>query len=145
MWSRCWLAFPVFLLAAADLAAVADRPDKKKKTTPAQDELKKMEGSWTYVGSNANRVTIRRGTYTVNDPQGKVVLSAVMNLDPSKNPRWLTMRYTEGFYKGRTLLGIYELKGDTLRVSIDTTGKARPGAFPSGVYTSTLKRQKKTR
>jgi hypothetical protein len=51
------------------------------------------------------------------------------------------MRYSAGFYKGQTLMGIYELKGDTLRIYIDISGKVRPQAFPAAGFT-TLNRQK---
>ena len=55
-----------------------------------------LEGSWSYVGGNPNHVTIRAGTYTVTDPQGRVVLSAAMQdfideVKPSDDGDWLTL------------------------------------------------------
>jgi uncharacterized protein (TIGR03067 family) len=68
-----------------------------------------------------------------------VVVAAVMTLDPSKKPRWLTMRYTGGANKGKTYLGIYDLSGDTLRLCIISDGKTRPKEFSAAAGTkSTL-------
>ena len=36
---------------------------------------------------------------------------------------------TDGPNKGKTILGIYELKEDTLRICYDLTGKGRPTEF----------------
>jgi uncharacterized protein (TIGR03067 family) len=144
MRSRWITAFVVACGLAADLAAVPDRPVKKTRRDPVKEELARLEGSWTYVGGNVNRVTIRGGVYTVTTPQGQIALSANMHLDPTKEPKWLNMEYSAGFYKGQTLMGIYELKGDNLRLYMDTSGKVRPTAFPQGRGT-TLVRQKKAK
>ena len=52
-------------------------------------------------------------------------------LDPAKTPKRIDVRSAEGPFKGKTLPGIYELKGDTLRLCLDGDGKAdkRPAAF----------------
>ncbi len=52
-------------------------------------------------------------------------------LDPTKTPKRIDIRSAEGPFKGKTLPGIYELKGDTLRLCLDGDGKAdkRPTAF----------------
>jgi uncharacterized protein (TIGR03067 family) len=128
MWRRALAVVAVGLLFTPQLAAVADRPDKKKKADPVQEELKRLEGTWTFQ-KGSNRITIRGGTYTATDPKGKVVLAAVMTIDPSKRPKWLTMRYTAGSFKGKTLFGVYELNGDTLRVYIPVSGP-RPTEHP---------------
>jgi len=52
-------------------------------------------------------------------------------LDATKSPKRIDVRSAEGPFKGKTLPGIYELKGDTLRLCLDGDGKAdkRPTAF----------------
>ena len=52
-------------------------------------------------------------------------------LDPTKTPKRIDVRSAAGPFKGKTLPGIYELKGDTLRLCLEGDGKAdrRPAAF----------------
>ena len=49
--------------------------------------------------------------------------------NPSAKPKTLDIMGTEGPNKGKTILAIYERKGDTLRVCYDLSGKARPAEF----------------
>lgn len=55
-------------------------------------------------------------------------------------------QYTEGPSKGKTVLGIYELNGDTLKLAWDSPGKDRPKDFKTKAGTDlvvrTYKRQK---
>lgn len=52
-------------------------------------------------------------------------------LDPAKTPKRIDIRSVAGPFKGKTLPGIYELKGDTLVLCLDGDGKAdkRPTKF----------------
>lgn len=54
-------------------------------------------------------------------------------------------QYTEGPNKGKTILGIYELNGDTLKLAWDSPGKDRPTEFTTKAGTDlvvrTYKRQ----
>lgn len=45
------------------------------------------------------------------------------------DPKTLDITGTDGPNKGRTILAIYERKGDTLKVCYDLTGKNRPAEF----------------
>jgi uncharacterized protein (TIGR03067 family) len=145
------LSLVLILLAAADLAAVVNVERKKTRTPnldPVQSDLQQFEGKWDYVVSRGDlAVTIRGGTYTSADSQGNVRLSAVMKIDPTKNPKWLDMVYTAGPLKGQTLLALYELKGDTLTLCIQMNGKDRPAAFraENNQDLCVLKRHKKAR
>ena len=66
--------------------------------------------------------------------------------DASAKPKTLDLTGTNGPNKGRTLLAIYELDGDTMKVCYDMTGKNRPKEFksPPGSQTllATYKREK---
>jgi uncharacterized protein (TIGR03067 family) len=133
------LALLVITLAPTSLPAVADRPAKTKKTDPAREELKRLEGTWVLkMGPRGprgsyRRATIRDGTWRVTDRQGKLRVAAVMTVDPTKNPKWVTLRFTFGPSRGQTLPGIYELKGDTLHFYVPGSG-VRPKAFPATGY-----------
>ena len=54
-----------------------------------------------------------------------------VKLDPSAKPKAMDITGTEGPNKGKTILAIYELKDDTLRICYDLTGKGRPAEFMS--------------
>ena len=49
--------------------------------------------------------------------------------DPSKSPKTMDIKGTKGPNEGKTILAIYELKGDELRVCYDLSGKSRPTEF----------------
>jgi len=67
-------------------------------------------------------LAIRNGTYEVPGDVGKIELSET-------DPRAMDVISTDGANKGKTLLAIYELDGDMLRICYDLTGKERPKDF----------------
>ena len=60
---------------------------------------------------------------------GEKVDNGTVKLNPSVKPKALDITGTEGPNKGKTILAIYERKGDTLRVCYDLSGKRRPVEF----------------
>jgi uncharacterized protein (TIGR03067 family) len=68
-----------------------------------------------------------------------------LKFDTAAMPMAMDIVGTDGPNKGRTILAIYELDGDTLRICYDLTGKARPTKFesPAGtqLFLVTYKRQ----
>jgi uncharacterized protein (TIGR03067 family) len=56
---------------------------------------------------------------------------ATFKIDPKARPKTLDVTYTGGRFKGDTVLAIYEIDGDTLKVCYATTedGKPRPTEF----------------
>ena len=56
-------------------------------------------------------------------------------LDPAKSPKAIDITGTKGPNKGKTLLAIYELKGDELKVCYDLSGKSRPTEFATKAKT----------
>jgi uncharacterized protein (TIGR03067 family) len=71
------------------------------------------------------KVTISGQQFTTTK-SGKVVEEATMTTDPSKQPKTIDLAFTQGEAKGQTLLGIYEITGDTLRIGLSGPGKDRP-------------------
>jgi uncharacterized protein (TIGR03067 family) len=67
-----------------------------------------------------------------------VVEAATQKLDPSKSPKTLDAKVTDGPNKGAVILGIYEISGDTLKVCFDPEGKKRPTEFKSESGSQTL-------
>src|SRR5262249_16182350 len=60
---------------------------------------------------------------------GMVLFKAKFTIDPSKKPKTIDYTMTAGVTKGKTQLGIYELKGDTVKFCLAAPGKDRPTDF----------------
>src|SRR5207253_547048 len=94
---------------------------------------KALEGKWKVVSVTKNGTAdavwtdaIREHTgdkYTMAKEGGKSV-SGSMKIDTAKMT--IDTMPNEGTYKGKTLLGIYELDGDTLKICFAEPGKDRP-------------------
>jgi uncharacterized protein (TIGR03067 family) len=128
----------VLLVLAAGLLVAAD-----KKEDAATKELKKLAGTWqadSYAlnGQKAPPDDLKKiklamtadGKATVLS-DGKAILKLTVKLDPTQQPKTIDLTFTEGDLKGKTALGIYELKGDTFRLCRAAPGKERPSEFSS--------------
>jgi uncharacterized protein (TIGR03067 family) len=131
---------------------------RKEKANMAAIEAdqKRFEGSWRFEsvivegrevppgGLKASRLTLKGDTFEMSD--SLATYRGTFRLDPSVTPRTIDMDFTEGPEADKTSLGIYELEGDTFKLCIGLTGKARPGEFVSkpgrGHALEVLKRQK---
>jgi uncharacterized protein (TIGR03067 family) len=122
----------------------------------AADEHKLLQGTWlptvAELGGAAFddatlktiKLVLEGDKYTVT--VGKAVDKGTTKIDPTAKPRALDILGTEGPNKGKTILAIYELKDDTLRVCYDLTGKVRPTEFKTKkgelLFLATYKRSK---
>lgn len=70
------------------------------------------------------KLVIQDGKYTVT--VGDVVDQGTTKVNPAAKPNELDITGTNGPNAGKTILAIYELDGDTLRVCYDLSGKGRP-------------------
>lgn len=61
----------------------------------------------------------------------KVELVAKLSLGPGKTPKTVNAAVLQGKDKGVTMLGIYELRNDTLRFCLVTQGEKRPTEYKS--------------
>jgi len=121
-----------------------------------EKDLKKIQGTWKFVSQEMEgkprppeelaklTITFSGDKWSVREA-GKVVQGGTHKFDPSKKPAHVDAVVTEGEDKGSKMLGIYELKGDTLRVCFDPQGKERPTGFTSkaGQFAAVLEREKK--
>src|SRR4051794_25699637 len=139
----------VTLLCILVLTASAGTGTRADDRADVEKELKKFQGTWTFESVEAGgkkvpadefkgiTVTFEGDKYTVKKGD-EVIQAATQKLDPSKSPKTLDATVAEGPNKGAVLLGIYEIRGDTLKVCFDPEGKKRPTQFQSASGSQTL-------
>jgi len=122
----------------------------------SEKELKKIQGTWKFISQEMDgkakpkedlaklQITFTGDKWSVTD-DGKVVQAGTHTLDPSKKPNQVDAKVTEGEDKGSMMLGIYELKGNTLKVCFDPSGKERPTSFTAkaGQFSAVVERATK--
>jgi uncharacterized protein (TIGR03067 family) len=121
-------ACAVMLLLMTGAAWCQDAADKKAldgKWAPTTAELAGIK----FVDDQLKAITlvIEGDKYTVN--VGESVDKGTVKVDAAAKPKALDIMGIEGPNKGKTMLAIYELQGDTLRVCYDLAGKNRPTEF----------------
>lgn len=136
------------LITLASLSAAVRADDK--------DEWKKLAGKWNIekavlMGSDSTEIfktaklTVDEGKYSVEF--GDQVDKGTIKLDTAKKPKQMTIESTDGPNKGKTIMAIYELDGDTCKICYALEGKDAPKGFESKEGTQTLyivyKRDKK--
>jgi uncharacterized protein (TIGR03067 family) len=121
----------VLVLAAGLLAAPKD--------DPAEKELKKLDGNWVLVsgeddGKKVSEKAIQTARLTVKGDQhtvtvGDTTYKGTHKLNPTKRPKTIDITDTEGPFKGKTVLGIYDLGREEFRLCYALPGKERPKEF----------------
>jgi uncharacterized protein (TIGR03067 family) len=122
----------------------------------SDNELKKIQGTWQFVSQEmdgkprpAEQVATLKITFTGDKwsvrEDGKVVQAGTHKFDPTKKPGQVDAAVTEGEGKGSTMLGIYEMKADKMKVCFDLQGKERPTSFTAktGQMAAAIQRDKK--
>ena len=82
---------------------------------------------WPQPVLDSMKLIMKDGKYTVQ--VGDQSDEGTVKRDPSKSPKTMDIKGTNGPNKGKTFLAIYELKGDEMRVCYDLSGKSRPTEF----------------
>lgn len=111
-------------------------------------ELKKLEGKWILVKGEADGKPLSDGDikdsllvivgnkHTVK--VGDIRIVGTHRVDAAESPKTIDATDTEGPYKDKTVLGIYEIKGDTFSVCFAPPDKKRPTAFTTTSGTGTI-------
>jgi uncharacterized protein (TIGR03067 family) len=119
----------------AGLLAVEDEAAKK--------DLAKFQGSWTAVSIKYNgqefaeklklKFVFKNNQISIegDDEVKKEYPKVTLKIDPSTKPPCLDILVLAGVQKDAAMEGIYELKGDELRICVKVLGKERPGEFAS--------------
>jgi uncharacterized protein (TIGR03067 family) len=103
----------------------------------AKKELERFRGTWARVSENADvaRWTLVYEGNKAHAYEGdRLDNKGVLKTDPYKVPKTYEYTPSEGSIKGETVLGIYELDGDTLRICYvcASSNRARPTEFSIG-------------
>jgi uncharacterized protein (TIGR03067 family) len=129
-------ALLIGLIAAAISAVCAADNEAVKK------DLAQLQGEWTMVSGSADgqpmpdemlkeMKRVCKGDETTTTMNGQIFIKAKITLDPSKKPKTIDYQMIEGFTKGKTQLGIYEVDGDTFKSCFGAAGTDRPKDFTS--------------
>jgi uncharacterized protein (TIGR03067 family) len=140
------------LVLAAGLSLAADDKDKDA----LDKEYAKFEGTWQIFSLevegrkipqeaiNESRLIIKGKEFTMKEKIA--TYKGTFLIDPTKKPKTIDMKFTEGPEKGNTSLGIYQLDGDDFTLCLTITAKDRPTEFAakakSGLGLEMLKREK---
>jgi uncharacterized protein (TIGR03067 family) len=129
------MVLTVGCLVVGAAALIADDTAKK--------DLDTLQGTWkieslTFEGTDApadlvksTSLIIKDDKYTISS-NGKELETGTVKLDPSKKPKTIEFDIASGNDKGKTQLGIYELKDDTFKFCMARPGqKERPTELAS--------------
>lgn len=136
------LNLAAFLVLVAPVAVADDAPAGQAEV---KKELRLLQGTWqmesfkdaknTKVDPKRRTLFFGSNTALVRDGD-RVVQLALVNLALGKTPRRMDLLVKKGENEDTTVLGIYELKGDTLKVCFDPEGDSRPTSFEAKAGTS---------
>jgi uncharacterized protein (TIGR03067 family) len=125
-------------LASLSLLSLVARGD-------ATEDRKMMDGTWLPVTAEmagekfpdevlkTMKLVIKGENYTVE--VGNQTDEGTTKIDPDKTPKEIDIKGAKGPNEGKTLLAIYEIKGDSLRVCYDLSGQKRPSEFATKAET----------
>jgi erythromycin esterase len=109
----------------------------------AQDELKQLQGAWRSVsmtqdgqelpleGPLANLEIVIKGNERTTKAGETIFSRAVFSMNPAVTPKTVDVTITEGTQAGKTLLGVYDLDGNTYRICLAKPGDPRPKKIES--------------
>jgi len=157
----------VLALAASMLAAdgAKDKPDRQSQEALLKEEQKSLNGVWiveSIAWPNEGKRELKGMRCAISSDKVSITLPGedkpsggiLIRIDPTKKPKTIDVfespppgKSKEDALKNPPVLGIYELQGETLRISwVPLEQRERPKAFPSkpggGQSLLVLKRQK---
>lgn len=131
---------PLLLSLTAAVILLASDPPGEPAAPPAET----LQGTWALVSSTSRglrladgearrfRLLLRGGKY-VAEYRGQVIDEYTYQIDPSTSPARITLTITQGPDQGKSVPGIYRLKGDRLDICRQVVpGGPPPEEFASG-------------
>src|SRR5262245_38047422 len=135
------LAILIFGMPSIILAAALQATDK---AAAVQAELKKFEGTWSFVEMEIEgkpapldafkdaRLILKGSNFTLREPES--TLNGTFTINPTANPKTIDVTFSDGPETGRTTLGIYSLEGDTYKVCMGIPSQPLPTTFKTEPY-----------
>ncbi|HWY86537.1 MAG TPA: TIGR03067 domain-containing protein [Gemmataceae bacterium] len=126
------------LVVVSLIAATVSGAGGEKKATPKDNP----DGTWVVIGMEQNgmkvpaealeklnlKLTLKGEDYTVT-MAGKIADKGTSKVDTQKKPNAADIKSEEGPNKGKTILAIVEVTGDSMKACYDMDGKGRPTEF----------------
>jgi len=119
-------------------------------------ELRRFQGTWNFVSLEDEagpaleddlvsiKVVIEGDRFTLRN--GPTIHQGILMVNPAATPKTIDVVFSKGAQRGKTMRGIYELKGDLLKLCNRSQGEGRPTGFVikpgSGLTLQVLKRAK---
>jgi uncharacterized protein (TIGR03067 family) len=133
----------VLVVSSSSLGEDAGEASKKLQGTWRPKAAEQGGKAWSDEMLKSIKLIIKDDTYTVTTGTGTD--QGTVKIDPSMKPKSMDIIGAEGPNKGKTILAIYELAGDNLKVCYDLSGKKRPTEFKtkkgSPLFFATYKRE----
>jgi uncharacterized protein (TIGR03067 family) len=129
---RCILALTVALALALGVSAQDAKQEQAKLQGKWQASKLEIEGNAIPDNELAKLKITIEGDKLIASKDGAAPENNSFKLDPSKKPRAIDVIPASGQAEGKTLQGIYELEGDTLKLCLGMPGVGRPDAFAAG-------------
>ena len=106
-----------------------------------EEDLDRFQGAWQVVSINqegedkpltghfANLQAVMKGENRIVQSGDMIHAQSRYRIDPSTQPRAIDIVLTDSAMRGQTMLGIYEIKDDRLRLCLAPPGSERPCEF----------------
>ena len=140
-------------------AVKPEETNQSEARKQAKADLDKFQGTWLRVKMELAGMSVPIEGVSTAIYSGDVLTltidgkpyrtGSIVTLDPGRKPKAINTWDAEGEHKDKTLPGIYEIDGDTMKVCFAMPGKDRPTEFTtmkgSGFLYIEYKRQKPTK
>ena len=124
------ITFVLFLILFAVTALVRAEDPKDAKGTYVPTEMTVAGQAAPADQLSAIKLTVGDGKYKV-EINNEGAESGTYTVDTSKKPARMVITATDGPNKGKKILAISEVSGDTMKVCYDIEGKDYPTEFKS--------------
>ena len=130
-------------------ASAAQPPPETARDKAAKQALQQFQGTWTFesleedgakvAAADLKERTLFFGANVFVVRHGNTIFQAGgLQLNPAKSPKSINAMVRVGQDKGKVMLGIYALDGDTLKLCLDIEGEERPKEFKTAAGSKRL-------